>query len=808
MISSFLQDLRYSLRSLRRSPSFTLAAIAALAIGIGANTAAFSVVRSVLWKALPYRDAGRLVRVGHLRTGSIHAGDSFSPQDLEDLERSRTGLSAVAAWSFVPGLTGMNLTGSGDPARLETAFVSSAFFETFGARPLLGRPLAPEENVPGRDRVAVLSRRAWVDRFGGDPRIVGKMIRLDGRPFLVAGVMPSDFAFPSEKVDLWTPISLQTDEDVPHRREIRWLAAAGRLAPGVSIDQARASIDALLRRLEKDYPDSNAGFGRALVEPLADSVVGDLRRPLLLLLGAIGLVLLILCANLAGMLLARGAAKSREIAIRTALGATRARVVWHLLAESALLSGVGGIGGIFVGFWCVSLLPLVGGALPRAGEIRLDGSALAFAILISAGTGVFFGLVPALRTASPDVAGALEAGGRGGSSDRGRRRWLRGLVVGECLLAGVLLTGAGLLGKSFLRLIRVDAGIRPESVLSLSIAIPEDLSTLKLKAAYRDAILDRLGALPGVRAAGASKTMPMSGGGEPYGFRIEGRPEAESKARAGDGAFIVTPGYFAALGIPLVAGRDFSRADMDQSRLVAVVSRSVASASWPGQNPIGKRLALGPDTRLEVIGVAGEVRHAGLARPSEGAIYVPASLFPRSTMKIFLRFTGAPAPLVSAARQAIWSVNRNQPISEIATLPDVLSRSVARPRFFVALLVGFGAAALALAALGLYGTLSYGIRQRTREIGIRLALGAEGRDILLLVLREGAVLVLLGVALAAPVSIAAARLLGGLLYEVRPNDPVVMSAVPVFLVSVAVSASFFPARKASRTDPIVALRQD
>lgn len=804
-----LQDLRQAARALAKAPGFTAAAVATLALGIGANTAIFSVVRSVLWRPLPFANAERLVRVGHARPFSGRPGDTFSPQDFEDLERSSVGFTSVAAYQFVPGLTGMNLTGSGEPARLQTAFVSKDFFRTLGTAPLLGRPLVAEENVPGRDRAVVLSWRTWTDRFGADLRIVGRTAQLNGRAFTVVGVMPQEFGFPSRAVDAWAPLSLMGEDEVPHRRDVRWLSAVARLSPNVSAASARSAVGGLFRRLAAAYPDSNAGFASASVEALSESLLGEVRRPLLILLAAVGLVLLILCANLAGLLLARASARRREIAIRTALGASRARVVRHLLMETLLLSAAGGAGGLAVALWGVALLPSAAGSLPRPVEIHLDAIVLGFAFAVSLLTGLAFGLAPALQASRADLSAALESGGRAGSPDRSRRTLLRSLVVAECLLAGVLLTGAGLLGKSFWRLAHVDPGLRADHVLALSITIPDDLySDDERHAAYRAEILRRLAALPGVTAVGGSKTMPLDGGGEAYNYRVESRSNRDEKVRPEAGSFIVTPGYFRALGIPLVAGREFTREDLERGRRVLVVSRSFAREIWPGGNPIGKALLLGQKARFEVIGVSGDVRHEGLAQPPGGAVYVSASLFPRSTLKIFVRFSGDPRPIASAARSAIRGVNRNQPISEIATLPDILSRSVARPRFFMLLLVAFGAAALALAALGLYGTLSYGTRQRRREFGIRIALGAQAGDVLRLILREGAVLAMIGVALAVPVALAVSRLLGSLLYEVRPQDPSVLTAVVLFLVTVAIAASWLPARQAARVDPAEALRQE
>ncbi|MDQ6893643.1 MAG: ABC transporter permease [Acidobacteriota bacterium] len=806
-----LPELRRAFRALANSPGFTFAAVATLAIGIGANAAVFSLVRSVLWRPLPYADAGSLVRIGHLRKSSARPADTFSPQDFEDLERAgpASGFSAVAAWQFVPGLTGLNLIGSGEPARLDAAFVSAGFFSTLGTRPLLGRALLPEENVSGRDRVVVLSRRVWSDRFGADPRIVGKTVRFDAKRFSVVGVMPADFAFPSAAADVWVPLSLMGEDDVPHQRGIRWMEAVGRLSPRTSLASARSAASAFFARLESQYPDTNAGYSRAVLEPLSEFMLGDVRRPLLILLGAVGLVLLILCANLAGLLLSRAGARRREIAIRTALGASRARIVRHLLLETAILAAAGGTGGLLAGSWALALLRSTVESLPRGGETRLDLSSVLFTFAITTLTGIAFGLFPALQAARPDVARALESGGRSGSADAGRRRLLRGIVVGECLLAGVLLAGAGLLAKSFWRLTSVDPGLRPENVLTLSVTIDEQRYTEgEREEAYRSEILRTLRALPGVRAVGASKTMPLQGGGEAYSFSIDGLPEAQARLRPEAGTFIVMPGYFEALGIPIRAGRGFVEDDIERRRRVLVVSESIARQAWPGKDAVGRILRLGPKARFEVVGVAGDVRQQGLERRPGGAVYVTSTFFPRSTFKAFLRFSGDPRALASAARAGIWSVNREQPVSDIATLPQVFSHSVGRPRFFMLLLAGFGGAALFLAGLGLYGTLSYGIRQRRREIGVRMALGAGTPDVLRLVLGEGARLSILGIALSIPATLAVSHLMASLLFEVGPADPSVLAFVAVFLLAVAALASWLPARRAAGIEPSIALRQD
>jgi len=804
-----IQDLKHAIRSLGKTPGFTAVVVATLALAIGANTAIFSIARAVLFSPLPYREPQRLVRIGHVRPDAARPGASFSPQDFEDLKGADTGLASAAAYTFVPGLTGMNLTQTGEPARISVAFVSGGFFATFGMHAAVGRTLRAEEDAPGKDGVVVLSHRLSVRQFGGDRAAVGRIVRLDGRPFTVVGVMPRTFAFPSADAEAWAPLSLMDEDMVPHRRAVRWLSVIGRLAPGASLQAVRSSLDGLLGRLAEDYPDSNEGFARASVESLSDTVAGDVRTPLLLLLGAVALVLLIACANLASLLLARSNARIREIAIRTALGASRRRIVRQLLTENAVVAALGGAAGLLVGMWTVeALTSAAGGSLPRVAEVRMDGTVLLFAFLLSLATGLLFGLLPALYASRPSLAPALEGAGRSGTSDRTRRSILRGLVTAEAMAAIVLLMGAGLLVKSLWNLLHVDAGARVENVLTLSVTISEDRHPYgPAQTAYRASLLEGLTAIPGVTAVGGSKTMLFKGGGEPYAFALPGKLDRASAIHPESGAFIVTPGYFAALGIPILAGRAFTTADIETEKRVLLVNRTLARQIWPGEDPVGKTVFFGPKSPFTVIGVAGDVRQDGLARRAGGAIYVPTSLFPRGTIKFYLRSAQEPAALAAAARAAIARIDPQQPVSEIATLEDVRSETVARPRFLTWLLAAFGGLAVGLAVLGVYGLLSYAVAQRTREIGVRIALGASSRRILRLVVGEGALLCAAGAALAIPAGLAGGRLVRSVLFGVHPADPAVFAVASLFLVAVAAAAAALPARRAASIDPMEALRE-
>ena len=806
-MTGFFQDIRYAFRSFAKSPAFTFVVIATLALGIGANTAIFSVVHGVLVKSLPYRDPDRIVRVGHVRPEGGRLPGTFSPQDFEDLARERPGLSSVAAFQFVPGLTGMSLTGRGEPLRVDACFVSAGFFETLGVAPAAGRALLPAENVPGRDRAAILSDHLRRSVFGAE-NAVGRTLILEGNPFTVVGVMPRSFQFPSAEVDLWVPVSLMTEENVPHRRDARWLEVLGRLKTGASLDQARAGATALFARLEREYPDSNRGWGRALVVPLEKSLLGEVRAPLLVLLGAVGLVLLIACSNVANMLLARSAARHREIAIRTALGARPARLLRQLLTESVLLAVAGGGLGLAAAHWGVDgLLALTGGRIPRADEIRPDLAVTAFAAVLSVATGILFGILPARRALDPEIATSLESGGRAASGAGADTR--RSLVVAETVLAALLLTGAGLLAKSFWKLIHVPSGLQPEKVLALSISIPTwKYSTDEKEDAYRSEVLNRLRSLAGVLAAGASKTMPLSGGGEAYRMRL---PDAERSAvfQPASGTLIVTTGYFAALGIPIVGGRDFTERDIETHERVLVVNQTLARQLWPGADPIGKTLLFGPRAvPFVVVGVARDVRHEGLRSAPGGAVYGTVGQFPRSSMKIFLRTAGDPRAVAASARAAIRALDPDQSISRIAPLEQAVSDSVSRPRFYASMLALFAALAVLMAGSGLYAVMSYGIARRTREIGVRMALGADTRDVVLMVSREALATTVIGIALGLAASVAAGRLLSSLLFAVAPFDPPVLAATALFLLAVAAAASAGPALRASSVDPMTALRAE
>ncbi|HEX5438243.1 MAG TPA: ABC transporter permease [Gemmatimonadaceae bacterium] len=811
-MDTLLRDIRHALRSLRRSPGFTLVALLCLALGLGANIAIFTVIDGVLLQPLPYRDPSRLVRIFDVNAKSSIFTGSFSPQDFDDLVRgSHDAYASVGAYLFTPGMSGMNLTGSGEPERVGDALVSADFFRTLGVPAARGRTLRPEENVPGADREVVLSDGFWRRRFGADPRVVGRTVTLDGQPFTIVGVMPASFRFPAGDPDVWAPISLITDDDIPHIRSLRWMEVVARLRPGVSVATAQSQTTALLARLAAAYPKSNEGWGSAHVLTLHDAIAGDVRPALLALLAAVALVLLIACTNLANLLLTRGSARQRELAVRSALGAGHRRLVQQLLTESVILALVGGALGFLVGEWGVHVLVAMGGSeLPRADAIQPEGRVVVFAVAVTLVTAFLFGLLPALRAARADYQ-ALRDGGRAGSAGRERRRVRSALVVAETALAMLLLAGAGLMMRSFWTLSHVDPGFNAERVLSLRLTSPDangvdEEQWLARQRAERGQILQRLASLPGVTAVGGSKTLPLHGGGEPYEFSIPGRASS-SPVLPQSGAYIVTPGYFRTLGIPLVRGRSFTDADRPPAPLVVIVNQAFAREYWPGESAVGKTVRL--DTAdIRIVGVAGDVRNNGLATASATAVYLPDSYAFRSNFNVFIRTTGDPLRLVQAARRTIHEIDPRLPISDVTTLQQVVTDTVARPRFFTVLVGLFGGLALMLAAIGMYGVISYTVRQRTHEIGIRMALGARQGSVLGMVMRDAFVLTALGIAIGLAGALLLTRFLSSLLYGVAPTDAATLVVTALVLCVVAGFASWLPARRATHVDPVIALRDE
>jgi putative ABC transport system permease protein len=799
-MDTLLQDLRYTVRTLLKNRGFALVAVLTLALGIGANSAIFSVVNAVLLRPLPYAESERLVAVS----------PGVMPGEYLLMREENRSFAEVAIYRSG---VGFNLSGDGEPERLTGAYASTNLFSTLGAGPLFGRTFLPAEEEPGDDRVVILSHDLWRQRFGADPQVLGREILVDGEPHTVVGVMQAHFHFPAAGTQLWIPLGV-TRTSPP----ALWGGWGGnvvaRLRPDVAPEQALAEMHALTQRFREantlwtpaaDYrPDQR-------VVQLRDEMVGDVRRMLLVVLGAVGFVLLIACANVANLLLARAAARRKEVAVRTALGAGRGRLVRQLLTESLVLAVVGGAIGLLLAYCGVHVLERgLPADTPRLAEIAIDLQVLGFTLLITLLTGVLFGVLPALRASRADVHGALKQGARPGFS-AGHRRLSATLVAGEIALAVVLVSGAGLLIRSFSELLRVDPGFRVESVVSARITPPPVLygEAHRQRAFYAE-LLERTQTLPGVQSVAATNQLPLVGQWSGFAFEVEGDPYLPGTSAPTTADRRVTPEYLRVMGIPLLSGRLLSEADRQGTPGVALVNEAMARQSWPGEDPVGKRFkpVWWQDQWITVVGVVANVRQQGLAAEVEPEIYRPFAQEPTDAMTLILRTTADPGALVANLRSALAAVDPDVPVSEIRTLEQVISQAVTTPRFTMLLLTVFAALALVLGAVGIYGVLSYAVGQRTHEIGVRMALGARRSDMLALVVQQGLVLTLIGVGVGLLGAFAATRLLRTLLFEVSPTDPLTFLAVPLLLGAVALLASYLPARRAARVDPMIALRSE
>ena len=801
------QDLVFAFRRLRQAPGFSLVAVATLALGIGANSAIFSVVNAVLLKPLPFHEPDRLVMVAQTWEGRFTR--VYSPQNFLDLAAQARSFESLAA---VDG-GGVTLTSRGAPTRLEGASVSASFFDVLRVRPVLGRAFLAGENESGKHRVAVLGHRLWRERFGADPAIVGQTVQLDRDSYLVVGVAPPDFSYP-EGTEVWRP--LEHDQVFRERSRGAWyLGVIGRLRPGVTVDHARDEVRVIAARLAHEYPNDDEGVGGD-VRPLHEAMVGDSRSALLVLLGAVGLVLLIACVNVANLLLAGVAAREGEIAVRTAMGARRARLLRQLLTESVLLALLGGVAGVLAAAFSLdALLALQPEGLPRLGEVRVDRGVVLFAAALSLLTGLLFGCVPALQMTRRSTAQSLHEGGRGVLSGRGRR--LRGgLVVGQLALAMMLLAGAGLLIRSFTRLRNVDPGFQPESALTFRISLPETAYRDEpQRAAFFDELRTRLRALPGVRAVGAVTGLPLNGMRFSIAFEVKGRPPVPSAQQPSMEVRVATPDYFKAIGIPLVRGRELEPGDTAQSGQVVLLSESAVRRYFPGEDPLGRWITLGmgrdpgmPRAGGEVVGIVGDVKWRDLGEDNLPTIYVPHAQFSAQSMEVLLRAAVNPLSLLPSVERVVHGLDPELPVARPRALEDIVARSVSKPRFYMLLLGAFAATALFLAALGIFGVMSYAVVQRQREIGIRLALGAVPADVLKMVLGQAIPLVAIGVGAGLAGAVALSRVLASLLFKLSPTDPGTLGAVAALLAAVALLASYLPALRATRLDPLAALRSE
>jgi putative ABC transport system permease protein len=807
-MDTFRQDLSYAFRRLIRNPGFATVAILTLALGIGANTAIFSVVHGVLLKPLPYGAPDRLVQVFHSDNTGSHS--SMSGPDFFDVKRLSRTLedgAVVARYRTV-------LTGSGEPVRLDGAQVSAQFFDVLRVAPLIGRTFRAEENQPGNTRVAVLSYGVWQQRFGGAPDILGRRILLDGVSTEVVGVMPQGFAFPTGRV-LWTPIVYDKDLTI-ESRGAWYLVAIGRAKPGVPLDQVAAEVETIGQQLAKQYPEENDGV-RIVAVPLLEATVGDVRTAVLTLLGAVAFVLLIACANVANLLLARAAARGSEMAVRTALGASRRRLVRQLLTESVLLSVAGGAFGLLLAVWGVDVLKgLRPEGIPRLDDVRVDWIVVAFTMTVAAITGLVFGLVPAWQSTRESMAGALKESGRGALTARSGRRMRNALVIAEMALAVMLLAGAGLLIRSFTRLSAVDPGFKVESALAFDLSLP-DLRYSKEEAqiGFFDQLTPRLRSIPGVQAVGAVQALPLSGTSFVLSFEVAGRPPVPPAQRPVMQVRVADAGYFATVGIPLRRGRMITDDDRAGSPPVVLLTETSAKQFFPGEEAIGKRISLGwrrdDETRAggEVVGIIGDVKEAGLGEANPPQIYVPYRQWPIQGMVVVMKTAVPPQSIAETARREVQAVDPNLPIANVRTLEQVVSRSISQPRFYMTLLAVYAAVALLLADVGIFGVLSYAVAQRTREIGIRMALGARAGSVLGLVVRHAMLLAGAGVAVGMTATwFLSKTMMSTMLFSTDPRDATTLGAVGITLAAVALLAAYVPARRATRVDPIVALRAE
>jgi putative ABC transport system permease protein len=797
-----MHDLRYAFRQLIASPGFTAVAILTLALGIGACTAIFSVVNGVLLRPLDYPQPDRIVIIRETNLPQFPEF-SVSPPNYLDWQKQTKSYSYLAAY----GGAQINLTGEGEPQRLIGVGATADYFKVYGVQPVLGRMFLPGEDVTGKDHVVVLSNPFWQRVFGGEKNVIGRSIQLDGEPYTVIGVAPPDFGQAS-KVDLWKPLAFSPEERSNKYRGAHYLSVIGRLKPGVSVTQAEAELKLLAAQLARQYPDSNKGWS-VFVSPMLDYSVRDVRVVLYVLLGAVGCVLLIACANIANLLLARATARHRELSIRAALGASRWRLVRQLLTESVLLALVGGAAGLLVAYWGLdALLALAPTDLPRASGIHLDGAVLIFSFLLSVATGVVFGVAPAWLAAHTDMNESLKQGSRGSTDARGR---LRGaLVVIEVAFALVLLGGAGLLARSFMRLTHVDPGFNPKNATVLRLSLPEKKYEKDAQqVAFADALLERLRALPGVQEVGLTHTLPLLGDWV-LTFEIAGRPPVAPSDLPNTNYYAVTPGYFHAMGIPLIRGRLFTPQDNAKAPHVAVINETMAKQFFPNEDPIGKRINVqnGPDNWRQIVGIVGDIKQYGVDKATTAQTYEPFAQHPFNTLNVVLRTSGSPAALTSALRPAVYSVDKDQPIGKILPLTEIVSETIAKQRFAMTLVVVFSLVALVIASIGIYGVMSYNVVQRRAEIGIRMALGAQTRDVLQLILGSGGKLVGIGLLVGLLATFLATRAMGSILFQTSAYDPFTLGAITLLLAVIALIACLLPAQRATKVNPIEALRDE
>jgi len=812
-MGNIMQDVRYAVRMLLKNPGFTFVAVIAVALGIGANSAMFSVINAVLLRPLPYHEPDRLVTIWEesQQRGMYEMPVSFA--NFRDWVDQNHVFEHISAYTF----TNLNLTGAGEPVRILAVRSSANLFSLVGAAPLLGRPFLPEEDKEGANRVVILSQSLWQRRFSSDSGIVGQSITLNNQSYTVVGVMPASFQFPvgfgylgkvlNDPVDLYVPLAATSKEAV---RGSYSFFSIGRLKPGVTIDQARAEMTTIEGRLEQQHPGGNTGIGISLI-PTHEQTVKEIRPALLVLLGAVGFLLLIACANIANLLLARAASRQKEIAIRTALGASRLRILRLLMTESVLLSLAGGCLGLLLALWGTdALLALAPDNIPRMNEVGVDARVFGFTLAVSLLTGIVFGLIPAIHASKPDLNEALKEGSRGSTGSAAGKRIRSVLVAVEIALSLVLLIGAGLMIKSFLRLQQMSLGFNPDNVLAVNLSLsrskyPED----RQQVAFFQAALERLQSLSGVQSAGATTGLPLTLTVSGSDFRIEGRPEPEPGKEMIINTRSVSPGYFGTLGIPFIKGRDFSDRDKSDAPKAAIINYDLARIYFPDEDPIGRRITFDEGMSwISIVGIIEDVKQLGLDSSAKPEVYFPYLQVTGPSMSIVVRTASNPLSLVAAMKSQIQEIDKDLPIADVKTMRQLLSESVSGRRFNTLLLTVFAVVALVLAAVGIYGVMTYSVSQRTHEIGIRMALGARASEVLKLVVGQGMFLTLAGVATGVVASLFLTRLMSSMLFGVTATDPITFAAVSALLAGVALGACFIPARRAAKVDPMVALRYE
>ena len=805
-MKDLILDLRYSVRVLYKNYSFTAIALLALALGIGANTAIFSVVNAVLLRPLSFRDPQRLLVIweNHQQRGGAEREWSTPGdfRDFRDQAQSFEHVTAMIGW-------GPTLTGQGEPEDLRGAGVSHDTFALLGINPILGRSFTPDEDRTGAERVVILSHQLWQRRFGADPQIAGKAVTLSGESYTVIGVMPRQFSFPIlNQTDIWRPIEPLLAGIPGCDRGCIVIRLMAKLKPGVSIEAARSEMSSITEQIAERFPDTNKGVGATLV-PLHQQLVGDVRPAMLVLLGAVGLVLLIACANVANLLLARAAAREKETAIRAALGASRFRLIRQHLTESTVLAVTGGALGLLIAFWMVDLLvSFAPTGTPRMDEVAINPVVLAFTLGVAILTGLAFGLAPALLSSKAHLSNALKEGGRDASATSRGARIRDLLVVSEVALSLMLLIGAGLLMKSFLNLQSVDPGFNPKNLLRVDVTVPRTRypEPKHSQAFYRE-LLGGVAAVPGVEVAGAVSTLPLSGGGSDANFGIEGRPPAEAGREPVAWYSSVTPDYFRAMGIHLLKGRELGDRDAADTPRVVMISETMAQRYFPDEEPVGKRLVFGGGKDLrEIVGVVSDVKFFGLAKDSRPTMYFPHAQSPARRMSLVVRSSTNPTALAAAIRGQVSSLDKDLAVSNVMTMEELVGTSIAEPRFILMLLGAFAAVAMLLSAIGVYGVISYSVTRRLHEIGVRMALGAQVKDVMRMVIGHGMALIIVGVSLGLLGSFALSRVMKTLLFGVSATDAATFASTALLLAVVGLGACFVPARRATKVDPMESLR--